>query len=307
MFSDAPVQNPHFPIMSGTRWDTPLKHMAVSDQLFAQPIRLGDVEGSRSNPVIDISKPARPNHIKEAFNPAPKRRLFENPRDTNRLIQEKSYSDRFPLILRQREPSPVSKSHCIGMRESTKSAGRSCPQIDLNKPARKPIGCQSPIKSDRVKLFQVPRETMKYTEIAGSHPKPTFSTTSPPHDTMGNLIPNSEKLFEKPREIMKYSDVQGSHSKNQIDLNKPTHDLFGVVEPTSKKLFQESRDWVKLASEKGTRLKPRQPEAPEPAKPKLFEQPRETMKYQDVEGAHPAQFYPSVPRASPTFSSTAFA
>ena len=305
MFSDAPVENPHFPVLTGSRWDRPIKSMATTDHLFAQPYQLGDVEGSRSSPVIDTSKPARPNHIKHAFEPYVRRHLFEQPRDTNRLIEEKTYSDRFPFIQQQREPSPVKRQ--LPLRQSTKSAGRSCPQIDLSKPARKPIGCQSPIKSDRVKLFQVPRETIKYTELAGSHPKPTFSPDSPPHDTMGNVIPNSEKLFEQPREIMKYSDVQGSHTKNQIDLNKPTRDLFGVVESTQPKLFQESRDWVKLPSERGTRLKPRQPEAPEPEKPKLFEQPRETMKYADVEGAHPSQFFPAVPRASPTFSSTVFA
>lgn len=311
MFNENAVcDNPHYPILPGNKWDVPVKQAQLNPQVFQNPHepRFG-CEGSTSKPIIDLTK--APRSSEKLVDVAPQKvKLFEEPREVNKILQEPRYSDKYHFIEHQREPSPVRRSYFRDVRENTKISGKSIPQIDLTKAARKAVGCQSPIKTERQRLFEKPREAIKYTELDGARPKLSFGSQNPPREIMGGVIPNSARLFNNPREIMKYSDVEGCHTKNQINLEKPEHDLFGVVEPSgARKLFDEPRTWAKLASQSGPRLKQRAPEEPvKEDKRKLFATPREILKYQDVDGSHPKQFCPSVPRRpSPTFTSSVFA
>ncbi|OHT00522.1 hypothetical protein TRFO_32756 [Tritrichomonas foetus] len=311
MFSDydPPSNIPQIPNPSDN-WYTP-SHQSNSKQLFKEPRKVfdySDVSGSSPRASINTSVPAR-NNDKVAIETLQKRKLFEQPRDINKLVNEKTYSDKYlnRPIENNREPSPVKKRCFQGApRENTKSFDASVPQIDLSRPVRKQVGCQSPIQSGRRQLFLNPRD-LNYDDVEGSHPRVTYDGSKQPRDTSIYTIPNQPRLFNQPREIMKYNDVQGSHAKNQIDLTHPQRDLFVVLDKNDKKLFQEPRDWTKLPSQKRARSFPARKPVDEPEQPhrQLFKEPRETMnKYMDVDGSRPTQFYPSSPRKpSPTFAS----
>jgi hypothetical protein len=207
------------------------------------------------------------------------------------------------FLWRDREPSPVAPRVFVsGPREDTKPAGPSMPRIDLTKPAR---GIPSPIRPDRRALFQIARETMKYTEIPGSRPRELFRREAAPRDTMGNLIPNRDRLFAQPREVMKCPDVW-----NPAPVAREPRDLFWVCEKEDRRLFRQPRTWVKLAESPGRRggRQRVQGEAAEEEPPRrLFREPRQVMKYGDVEGSHPTRVLPASPRRpSPTFASTIF-
>lgn len=240
-----------------------------------------------------------------------KRPLFQQPRDLNRIIKEPTYSERYKYIQHQREPSPVGRRPIFknGAREDTKGVGQSIPQINLSKPSRAPVGCQSPIQSARRQLFEKPRQIF-HDDVEGSKPRSyERNGENVIRDSSTYTIPNQPRLFQnQSREIMKYQDVQGSKPKVQIDTNKPEHDIFYQTDRERKKLFDQPRDWVKLPSQQGPRRisrdPPKEPENPEENTKQLFQTPRETMKYQDVEGSKPTQFYPTVPKKpSPTFAS----
>lgn len=258
-----------------------------------------------------IFQPSSDNLVNDSIS---KRPLFQQPRDLNRIIKEPTYSERYKFIQHRREPSPTGKRPIFtnGVREDTKRVGQSVPQIDLSKPSRAPVGCQSPLQSARRQLFEKPRQIF-YDDVEGSKPKSYGRTgENVTRDSSIYTIPNQPRPFQnQSREIMKYQEVQGSKPKVQIDTNKPEHDLFYQTERENKKLFDQPRDWVKLPSQHGARQilrdQPKVPEQPEQNQRQLFQTPRETMKYQDVEGSKPTQFYPTVPKKpSPTFVSHDF-
>lgn len=311
---DAIVSNPHFPA-TGQRWDVPIRQPDPSDRLFERPndhFDYTDVQGSTSRPQIDISKPALPNHEKRADITMPQHNLFQSPRDTNKLVPELRYSEKYHYIQQQREPTPKDRNVFKGkVREETKSAGVHVPQIDLSKPARRAVGYQSPILSERPKLFNQPREIIKYQDLPGSHPRRSYDPNQNPKKSMeSNLIPNSARLFNQPREIIKYQDLPGSHPRQCVDLSKPAKDLFVQPENDKRALFVESREIFKFADGMKAPRPPTHHKSDEvigPDRPKLFQQPRDTMKYQDLPGSHPTQFYPTrKANPSPTYSSKIF-
>jgi hypothetical protein len=221
-------------------------------------------------------------------------------------------SPRYHFIPPAREPSPVRRRvFQDGIRELTKEAGESIPQIDLSRPSRRPAGCQSPIESTRPVLFQQPREAVKYDDVEGSHPRSMYPRQSAPRDTMGNVIPNQARLFAEPREVLKYQEIEGSHAIG-LDLSKPPRDVMPLCEQRGgRRLFEEPRDWQKLVDDGKTARQPIRRCAddvnPE-VKRTLFEQPREVIKYLDVPGSHPSHFAPGrTRRVSPTFASSLFA
>lgn len=276
-------------------------------QLFKTPRpvleKYSGIEGSSPKSIINTTVPPRSSD-KLVSDEYPRRNLFNQPRDLNRLIDEPTYSDKYRHIPQNREPSPVSKRIFVNNREDHKAVGSSTPQINLTKPARSPCGCQSPISAVRRQLFEQPR-SLFYDDVEGSHPKPLCSGTRSSPSPSTFTIPNEPKLFQNSRETMKYQDLDGSRSKNQIDLTKKERDIFYLPETKSKQLFQEPRDWTKLPSQhKARRFVHEKREEPLDEKPKLFQTPRDTMKYSDVEGSKPTKHYPKSPRQpSPTFVS----
>ena len=305
------VQNPLNRPEDTDNWYT-VTHTTAKD-IFKNPRKINDysdVIGSSPKPHIDTTIPAR-SIDRVAPDPLPPKRLFAEPRELNKTVYEPRYSDKYPFIEQMREPSPRHRKLFINKnREDTKYFDTNKPQIDLNKPVRKQVGCQSPINSGRKLLFQKPRE-LHYDDVEGSHPRMSYDRSKQPRDYFNDTIPNNQKsLFVKPRDIInKYQDVAGSSSKNQINLSIPQRNIFMTVESENKrKLFQQPRDWVKLPSQ-SKKYRPliirKQEQIIEPPKRQLFVKPRETMKYSDVEGSHPALFYPRVTKKlSPTFASS---
>lgn len=224
-----------------------------------------------------------------------KRRLFQQPRDLNKLVDDPSKAKKYKFIQREREPSPVGR-RCFanGIREDTKFVGHNRPQIDLSKPVREPVGCQSPIKSVRRQLFEQPRKIFDDNIEERRSKQYNREGENVTRDSTIYTIPNSPRLFQnQSRDLNKTDEIQGSSPKILIDTNKPEHDIFYQIPRENRKLFEEPRDLNKLASRKKSSVSmgmPRIAEEPqEECQRKLFQVPREIMKYQDVEGSRPAR------------------
>ena len=196
-------------------------------------------------------------HLAETFadDTNQNRRLFQQPRDLNKLVDE-PYSRKFKYIQQRREPSPVGR-RCFanGNREDTKFVDHSSPQIDLSKPAREPVGCQSPLHSVRRQLFEEPRQ-MFHDDVEGSKSKQFIREgENITRDSSIYTIPNQPRLFQgQTRDVNNIKDIQGSSPKILIDTNKPEHDLFYQVPRENRKLFEEPRDLNKLASRQKSRV-----------------------------------------------------
>lgn len=299
--------NPHYPVMLGAEWYHPNQIPRDNPRLFQKPrdaFNYDDVDGSKSKPIIDTQKAPRPNE--KLADPKYKPNLFQEPRDPFFTLESAGHNLKNHYLPTYREPTPVQKSlFATHNREETKYAEKQVPQIDLSRAPRAAVGCQSPIKSERVRLFKVPRETMKYQEIQGSHPSNSYDLNKPPHEIF-NVIPNSARIVKLPP----LPEVTGSRTKPEVDITKPPRDPFFTVEGSNKQLFKEPREFGWILEDQ---YKPRPPthhkdDAPiDPPHRRLFAQPRETMKYAEVKDSHPAPFYPTHKRVSPTFQSAIFA
>ena len=218
-------------------------------------------------------------------------KLFAQPRDLNRLVEE-------PRKVRYIQPSnricsPRKKLFQNG-RENTKEAAPTIPQIDLSKPPKELY--EFP-QSER-NLFRKPRDVMnKYSDIEGSHPYQSYnSSRSPNRYFEDNLLPNKPKLFKQPRSLDVVCD--GSSTKPQININAPARSSNKLVEEAKKNLFSKPRDLNRLipSDRRVYATRPIMEEDVEPPVPQreLFKQPREIMKYSDVEGSSPRPFYPAI-------------
>ena len=227
------------------------------------------------------------------FNGSSSHKLFAEPRDLNRIVDEPRKFGYIQPANRICSPKRKLFQQC---RENTKPAAPTIPQIDLSKPAR---NYEFEIPNSERQLFQKPREIMnKYSEIEGSHPHQTFNSARGPNRYFeDNLLPNKPKLFQQPRQLGVECD--GCHSKPQIDLKSPPRSSDRLVQEARKNLFSKPRDINRIIPENRrvyvTRPTHDYVEPPVPERV-LFKQPREIMKYSEVEGSSPRQFFPSVAR-----------
>lgn len=213
-----------------------------------------------------------------------KPKLFSQPRDTNRIIEEpKKFSYIQPV---NRVMSPR-KRLFVNCRENTKPVGKSVPQIDLTKAPRQIF--DNCAHSERHPLIP-PREIMKYQEIEGSHPKKLYNANQNPNTFFeDNVLPNKPKLFKQPRNLN--IEVDGSHPKPLYNSQIRSSDK--LVEEAKKNLFSKPRDINRLIPDErrvfATRAPPTEVEPPVPQR-NLFQQPREVMKYAEV--GSPRPLYP---------------